>query len=288
MPTSRLIVTLGLIGNLALLCNCSDESIDVCDHGDCSSSSSSSVSSSMSSSSAATSSNDTDSSSSQTSTSTNSDSGGTLSIDVFGEVGNVYEFTVSVDQAQLMESGGGNPGDGGDEYPPPGGGTYADSLHVIAKNGSQRMYGKTGLRILGESTRRDWKHIPSLKLDVDKFVKDAPPIDKWERLRLHNGQVGGIFREAVALRVWRALGYATPLTNFAWVRSSVWGDDVAVPYTLVENYKRDWCERTLPGGCTNMWEGPGEITDLSGQCQLSSCDDPMLLLLQQLRLPATE
>jgi hypothetical protein len=51
---------------------------------------------------------------------------------------------------------------------------------------------------------------------------------------------------------------------------------VRVPYTLVEVYKPDWCARSMPGGCRNVWESYGEIDTLRGQCQFDSCDEGRL------------
>jgi hypothetical protein len=269
MVNARAQLTYSAFASLLWLCSCLDDDNRACEDMACDSTSV--VHSSTSSDDPAS------STTASWSSATSSGSSDSFSIDVFGEVGNVYEFSVSSEQAQKMEETVEN---SEDQYPPPGGGTFADALVVRARNGTSRHYGKTGLRIIGQSSRRDWDHIPSLKLDVDKFVPSAPKIGAWERLRMHNGQVGGIFREAVALRVWRALGYPTPLTNFVWVRSSVWGDGIGVPYTLVENYKRDWCERTLPNGCLNMWEGAGDIGSLNSMCQLSSCDNARLESLQ--------
>lgn len=211
------------------------------------------------------------------STSDTGESTGTSSEDDFAPFsidGHQWHFVVDDAQRMAMDRAADEPGD--DQYPPAGGGTYADDLIVTPVDGAARHYGKMALRSIGESSRRDWNHLPNLRVTTDRFTPGLR-LGGFEHLRLNNGQVGGIFRELVALRTWARLGYPAPSTAFAWVSSSVWGDDVRVPYTLVEVYKHHFCDRMFDGGCANIWEFRGEPNELVGQCQSGECDDTRLI-----------
>ena len=198
-----------------------------------------------------------------------------LALDLFGVIGHEFRFDVSPEQAAQMEQAG-LEGGGEDQYDIAGG-TYADDLTVTDRaTGHAGSFGRVQLRLVGESSYRPWSRIPNLRVDMDEF-EPGQTIDGVENLRFNNGQVGGIYREAIALRVWAALGYQVPRASHVWVRApQQWGAAVRVPYTLVEVYKADWCDRAMPGGCLNMWESVGELDTLPGQCQLDSCDEERL------------
>ena len=205
-----------------------------------------------------------------------------FAVDLFGVVGHELRFVVSPDQAQMMEeSGGWDPGFE-DQYEIGGGGTYADDLVVTdAEDGQSHAFGQIELKLIGQSSFRPWKRIPNLRIDMDEF-QPGLRIDEVEHLRLNNGQVGGIYREAIALRLWGALGYPVPRTSFTWVEApNQWGEEVRVPYTMVEVYKPAWCDRSMPG-CRNVWEGPGDIESMPGQCQFAACEEDRLMGLIEL------
>lgn len=198
----------------------------------------------------------------------------TIELDLFGPVGHRFRFLISPEQATQMESSGFDPGEE-DQYEI-GGGTYADDVIVTdAADGEVGALGKIEVKLIGQSSSRPWNRIPNLRLDLDEF-QPGRRIDGVEHLRFNNGQVGGIFREAIALRLWGALGYPVPRASFGWVEApNQWGEGVAVPYTMVEVYKPGWCEHAM-GGCANLWEAAGEIDALRGQCQFDACEDARL------------
>lgn len=198
----------------------------------------------------------------------------TLDIDLFGVAGHEFSFVVSAEQAEAMQKG--SEGGGGDDMYEIGGGTYADDLVITdIADGDSASFGKIELTLIGESTFRPWDRIPNLRVDMDEF-QPGLRVDGVEHFRLNNGQVGGIYREAIAIRVWGALGYPMQRSSFAWATApNQWHGDARVPYTLVEVYKPGWCEHAMPG-CKNMWEAPGDIFSLLGQCQFDICEESRL------------
>jgi hypothetical protein len=214
-------------------------------------------------------------------------------LDIFGVMGNRYWFAVTDEQRLAMNQdwGGGN---NGDIYQPNFGGNanWVDHLWVTSAGESPQIvdYGKVQVRVVGGSTRRDWdeRNIPNLNVDADQFVKNQR-IAGYEHLRFSNGQIGTIFRDHFAYRLYEAMSYPAPLTTYAWVSSNVWGADVSIPYTLVERYKRTFCTRyadDFGGGCANMWEYWGDFNGYFGDvmgvkeslfdepqnCQIDQCD----------------
>ena len=206
-------------------------------------------------------------------------------VDVFGALGVHYWFAVDPAEVERMNKAGGEAPD--IYYPGDGSATYANHLFVSTPGKTPKVadYGKVELQVVGQSTFRPWtdKTIPSLKVDTDEFI-DGLEVGGVEHLRFNNGLVGTIFRERLALSMYAKLGYPAPRTTYAWVGSNVWGPDIEVPYTLVEAYKRDFCEvnaEALGGGCTNIWEFAGdlgnELLDVPSNCQLSTCDNARAL-----------
>lgn len=194
------------------------------------------------------------------------------SVDVFGTIGNSYWFIVSDTQLQRMNEGGmGGPGPEGDIYVPGGSSaTYVDHLLVTTpgENSTTADYGKTKVRVVGQSTYRPWTptSIPNLNVESDEFAPKQR-IGGYEHLRFGNGQVGSIYRERITLMLYDLLGYPAPKANFAWVSSNVWSENIKIPYTVVERYKPDFCERNaerLGGGCVNMWEFVGDLNGGGG------------------------
>jgi hypothetical protein len=233
------------------------------------------------------------------------------SVDVFGVIGNRYWFAVSEKQLLSFNENGGNVGGpNGDLYSPTGqNANYVDHLWVTTAGEDPQIadYGKVQVKIAGQSTWRPWteRSLPSLNLDSNEFV-DKQRIGGFEHLRFNNAQIGGIFREYLAIELYRELGYPSPLTNFGWVSSNVWGGDVQVPYVLVERYKRSFCARgdAFGGKCENMWEFQGDfgwgedpnqnpgpfpprgggasVFDDPNNCQFSKCTSTHVKELEQL------
>lgn len=219
-------------------------------------------------------------------------------LNIFGVMGNRYWFAVTEEQRLAMNRDwGGGHGNGDDIYQPNGGGkaNWVDHLWVTSAGDHPQTvdYGKVQVRVVGGSTRRDWDehNIPNLNVDADQFVKNQR-IAGYEHLRFSNGQVGTIFRDHFAYRLYEAMNYPAPLTTYAWVSSNVWGADISIPYTLVERYKRTFCTRyaaDFGGGCANMWEywgdfngnfgdkmagagGDESLFDEPQNCQIDRCD----------------
>lgn len=119
-----------------------------------------------------------------------------------------------------------------------------------------------------------------MRFDFDEFAM-GQRLGSFEHLRLNNSQVGTIFREALAHRIYRALGYPALRSTHALLGSNVWGHDTWVPMTLMEVYKPRFCEDNealIGGGCKNMWEFPGDPGESfpPGACQWATCDDTRL------------
>lgn len=206
-------------------------------------------------------------------------------VDVFGALGNHYWFAVDpaevlrMNEAAQQEPDIYTPGDGAE--------TYANHMFVSTPGVSPDIadYGKVEVRVVGQSTYRPWtkKTIPSLKVDTDEFI-DGLKVGGVEHLRFNNSLVGAIFRERLAFAMYEVLDYPAPRATYAWVGSNVWGPEIEVPYTLVEVYKRDFCEarvEQLGGGCNNVWEFVGDLGngmfDDANNCQLSECDNTRAL-----------
>jgi hypothetical protein len=176
------------------------------------------------------------------------------------------------------------PNDGDNPYSPGGNKTHVDHLVIQdAKTSSVADYGKVEVKLVGESTRRPWdeRNIPNLRFDTDEFKKGRL-VGGFEHFRLNNSEVGSIFRELIAHRIYRALGYPALRASYAFLGSSVWGEDTWIPMTLIEVYKKRFCEdnkELLGGTCKNIWEFAGDAGTMSmGQdaCQISTCDNTRL------------
>jgi hypothetical protein len=201
-------------------------------------------------------------------------------LDLFGEPGATFRFDISSAMATAMDNRQFGGGGGGDPYQVGGVDEdylYADDLTVTTPAGASHSFGKTATWTVGQSTFRAWDGIPNIRVDAGRVA--GGDIGGYEDFRFNNGQVGSIYREAIALRVWDALGVPTPQTSFAWVEApNQWGEQ-RVPMTLVEVYKTPWCDREVDGGCVNMWEGYGEpwwFVDNPETCQIGECDNTRL------------
>lgn len=229
-------------------------------------------------------------------------------LDLFGAPGHRFWLEVSEAQLERMNArqssvfvGFAVPGMDGDIYTPAGmDATFADRLLIQdVSTGSVADYGKVEVELVGQSTFRTWNlgSIPNLHIDANQFEKGSR-IGSFEHIRLNNALVGSIFRETIAHRIYRELGYPALRASYAMLGSNVWGDDVWVPMTLIEVYKRRFCEdnaAALGGDCTNMWEFEGDIGAQGVQggvaapegealpknvCQVKDCDNARLLALR--------
>lgn len=218
-------------------------------------------------------------------------------LDIFGTIGNKYWFAVSDEQLLRMNQAD----QGGDGLYHPGSSgnaNWLDHLFVTTATDPEQTtdYGKVQAKIVGQYSRFPWdkNNIPNLNIDADQFV-EGQRIADYEHLRFSNGQRGSIFRDKLAYDLYRMLGYTAPLATWAWVSSNVWGPEVSIPYTLVERYKRTFCDRyadEFGGGCPNMyeyaadfngggWGGKGgpifavaqpSMFDDPNICQMGTCD----------------
>lgn len=218
-----------------------------------------------------------------------------LKLDLFGTFNNRFEFVVSDKQLEIMNR---KYPEGpiwllwneyGDIYEPGSGGegttTYVDQLIVTNVDGESADFGKTEVRLVGQSTGRRWSKttLPNLRVDTDEFTK-GHKFGGYENVRFNNGVVSSIFREKYTLDLYAALGYPAPKASYAWVKSSVWGDEISVPYGVVEVYKPDFCKKRAEyfgGECPNMWEFVGDFGhservpldfDDPELCQFKECD----------------
>lgn len=228
-------------------------------------------------------------------------------LDVFGTTRNHYWFVASDEHVQRMNArydGNGPiwmpglPGYG-DMYTPggsEGGTTFADHLLVTDAAGKTADYGKIEVRLVGESTGRAWTEhtLPNFRLDADEFTQKHR-IGQVEHLRLNNAIVGSIFREKFTLDLYRALGYPAPRATYGRVSGTVWEPGTAVPYVVVEVYKKPFCKRWeshFGGGCLNMWEVVGDFGWVDFEdpvnCQLSQCDNGRIHELEALVLSTPE
>jgi hypothetical protein len=198
-------------------------------------------------------------------------------LDLFGTAGNRFWVEVSDEQLDRLNADG-CCGGGPEEGPlyTPGQGidrvsnaTFAD--HVLVQDvvtSEVADYGKVEVSLVGQSTFKEFSRttIPNLRIDTNEFVK-GKRIGTFEHFRLNNSLIGTIFREHIVHDVFRALGYPALRSTYAFLGSNVWGDDVWVPMTLIEMYKRRFCEdnqELLGGDCHNMWEFAGDIGNGGG------------------------
>jgi hypothetical protein len=199
-----------------------------------------------------------------------------------------HKFWIEVNAMQLVTMNALVEGDWDDRYTPGTGPTFADYVVVQdATTLSVANYGKMEVRLIGSSSKRPWSAltVPNVRIDSNEF-QPGLKIGGFEHIRLNNGVVGGIFREQLANRIYNALGYPAARGTHVFLGSNVWGDDVWVPMTLMEVYKRRFCNdnaELIGGGdsCANMWEFAGDIINGPGAlpqdaCQLSECDNGRL------------
>lgn len=209
-----------------------------------------------------------------------------LAVNVFGADGNRYWLSVTSEElASMNEIWSNSWAYDSYFYSISSSDTSANDLVVVdAETNSAASFGKVQLSVVGQSTGTTWDShtIPNLSIDMDEF-QEGLTVNGTEHLRFNNGQVSSIFREAIALEVFRQWGYPAPRTSFAWLSSNIWGEGITVPYTLVERYKDDWCAANadlIGGGCANVWEGFGDFSadygwgySIADQCDGKTCDN---------------
>jgi hypothetical protein len=212
-------------------------------------------------------------------------------LDLFGAPGHRIWVEISDEQVEALnaerEPGGigfggfgfggfgfGGPGGGGqcgDIYCPGDVGTGSDedakfADHVLVENVETQEvadYGKVEVDLVGQSTAKSLTEstIPNFRFDVNELDKEKR-IGTFEHFRLNNGMLGSIFRENLAHRIYRALGYPALRSSFALLGNTVWGDNVWTPMVLMEMYKKRFCndhQELVGGTCENMWEFSGDI-----------------------------
>jgi hypothetical protein len=204
-------------------------------------------------------------------------------VELFATAGLTFTFDVLPAQANLMDQGSW----GGQVDP-----TFAEDITITDLDGVDHSYGKVGLRTVGQSTFQEWARKPNLRIDSNE-AQPGLKIGGVEHFRFNNGRVGGLLRETVNLRIWDALGYPTPDSVHAWVRSpQQWGANFKRPYLLIEVYKESWAKREFGDGeVLNMWEGVynfQNILDTPDGCQFSTCDNTTLQTAASLITTAPE
>lgn len=134
--------------------------------------------------------------------------------------------------------------------------------------------GEVEVDLPGQSSFKPWAEIPNIKLDVSEFqglkFKSGDSI-----LRFNNGQADStIVREAVALGIWRAMGYPAPKTRFVQIQSNVWDTEVrpgvTASHVMVQTYKQAFFEQSFPE-VHHVWEGLGDPFVLDDGCMDGLC-----------------
>lgn len=209
-----------------------------------------------------------------------------LDVDVFGTFDNRYWFIATPEQVEAInnefQGGGGGGWIGGDLYTPGSGaaGRTVDHLLVTTPDGKTADFGEMQVKLVGQSTGRPWTPttLPNIKIDADDVTPEMR-LGGYEHIRFNNGVWGSIFNEKFVFDYYRALGYPAPLASYGWVSSTVWGPDIAVPYIVVESYKRGFCrnrEDYFGGECPNMWEFAQDlfegVFDYPENCQFEECE----------------
>lgn len=208
---------------------------------------------------------------------------GDLDIDLFGEDGHRFYFEVTP-EARLaadeqrcsfgFDAYGAVYELGGEENGCP---IPAVNVRIHpAGSGVCTNTGKVEVDLPGQSSFRPWAEIPNIKLDVGEF-RDLHFRTGDRQLRFNNGQADStIVREAVALGIWRAMGYPAPRTRFVQTRSNVWDTEVrpgvAASHVMVEPYKEAFFARSAPE-ILHVWEGQGDpFVPMGSGCDVGCCD----------------
>lgn len=121
--------------------------------------------------------------------------------------------------------------------------------------------GKIELDLRGGKNFRPWLLIPTFKFDSGEFMPGSFG-EGDSQLRFHSGQGGStIVREAIALRIWRALDYPAPRSSFVKTQSNVWdtayGEGTWAAHLMLQSFKKEFFEEELPGAIS-VWDGEGD------------------------------
>lgn len=133
---------------------------------------------------------------------------GELPIRLFQDDGHLFHFEVTPESARAGDT------QACDGDSPPAGApcpNYATNVRVVPWGANYCAdSGKVELDLVGGKNFRPWLGIPTFRFDSSEF-SDQSFADGTSKLRFHNGQGGAtILREAIALRIWRALGQPAP------------------------------------------------------------------------------
>lgn len=210
-----------------------------------------------------------------------------LDVDVFGTFDNRYWFIATPEQIEAINEefesrGGGGGWFAGDLYSPGSGavGRTVEHMLVTTPDGKTADFGEMQVKLVGQSTGRPWTPttLPNIKIDADDVTPEMR-LGGYEHIRFNNGVWGSIYNEKFVFDYYRALGYPAPLASYGWVSSTVWGPEIAVPYIVVESYKRGFCrnrEDYFGGECPNMWEFAQVLFEgvfsYPENCQFEECE----------------
>ncbi len=206
-----------------------------------------------------------------------------LDLDLFGEDGHRFYFEVTPEARLLADQQ--TCSNGFDAWGPVyelgegNGDCPIEALNVRVHPAGSDVCADTGkveVDLPGQSSFRVWAEIPNFKIDVGEFQDMRFPTGH-RQVRLNNGQADStIVREAVALGIWRAMGYPAPKTRFVQTRSNVWDTEVrpgvTASHVMVEPYKEKFFTDNAPE-ITNVWEGQGDpFAPNYGGCEWDCCD----------------
>lgn len=200
-----------------------------------------------------------------------------LPIRLFADDGHLFHFEVTPRAASA-----GNSRACDDDSPPAGVEcpNYATNVRVVPWGATYCAdTGKVELDLRGGKNFRSWLEIPTLRFDSAEF-RDQSFSEGDSKLRFHNGQSGAtVLREAIALRIWRALGYPAPRSAFVKTQSNVWdtafGPGTWATHLMLQSYKKQFFKTDLPDA-DSVWEGKGDPLDEGWkevECEWSAEDD---------------
>jgi hypothetical protein len=204
-----------------------------------------------------------------------------LPIRLFADDGHLFYFEISPQAARAGDEKSCK------ESPPPSGvecPNFADNVRVMPFGMDVCAdTGKIEVDLRGGPNFRPWLHIPTINFDSGEFE----PLKFGQgdsQLRFQNGQRGRtILREAVALRLWRALGFPAPESSFVKTQSNIWdtavGPGTWAAHLMIQRYKKAFFDQNMPDAL-HVWEGEGDPFSQStlaaawkADCEWSSEDD---------------
>ncbi len=182
-----------------------------------------------------------------------------LPIRLFADDGHLFYFEVSPEAARAGDAQTCS-------QAPPGNGVDCPNVaeNVRVKPFGMEVCADTGkieFDLRGGKNFRPWLHIPTFSFDAGEFNPQKFS-EGDSQLRFQNGQGGRtILREAVALRIWDALGFSVPKNSFVKTQSNVW-DTAGAPGTwaahlMMQRYKKTFFDEQMPDA-RFVWEGEGD------------------------------